>query len=39
MEEPLSKKHPALLLCKGASCSIPVTNPEQVETALSIIGL
>ena len=39
MEKPLSKKHPALLLCKGASCSIPVTDPEQVETALSIIGL
>ena len=39
MEEPLSRKHPALLLCKGTSCSIPVTDPEQVETALSVIGL
>ncbi len=39
MKEPLSKKHPALLLCKGTSCSIPVTYTEQVETVLSIIGL
>ena len=38
-EEPLSKKHPALLLCKGTSCSVPVTDPGQIETALSIIGL
>ncbi len=38
-EEPLTRKHPALLLCKGTSCSIPVANPEQVETALSIIGM
>jgi len=36
-KHPLTEEHPALLLCRGASCSTPVADPEGMGTALSIL--
>ncbi len=30
---------PALLLCRGQACSIPITDPAQVSQALAILGM
>ncbi len=37
--ERAERREPALVLCRGQACSIPVTDPADVAQALAILGL